>query len=482
MHMTYCAQIAMISCLSLAIGQAPVLAVDPASVQPTAQVCPAQITDRISAIADQPQFRQARWGILIQTLASSSTLYARDAEKYFIPASNAKLLTSGAGLKQLGANFRWRTAVYGQSSGATLSRLTIVGQGDPSLTQAQLNVLAQQLYQQGIRQVQTLVADDSYVQGDRINPTWEWEDTQSGDGAPVNSLIVDQNQFSVLATPQRVGQPLKLAFVDPKLAQQWQIQNTTQTVAANQPESIKIERTNSILKIGGQLQAGAEPETIGVAVVDPAQNFAQHFRQALNDQQIQVGQIVIQTRPTPVVGQELAAIASPPLSELLPEINQNSNNLYAEALLKKLGSAQPAPQATAAGLVVLESTLARLGVSPQYYQLADGSGLSRRDLVSPIALVQLLQAMHRAPEATVFRNSLAIAGQNGTLSERLPNLSLQAKTGSLTGVIALSGYLTPPQYEPVVFSIIVNQSGQPNAVIRQAIDQMVLLLNRLSPC
>ncbi len=480
--MAYCAQIALISCLSLVIGQNLALAKDAA--QSAGAVCPAQVGDGLRAIAEQPQFRHARWGIAVQTLATGTTLYAQDAEKYFLPASNAKLFTTAAGLQQLGGNFRWRTAVYGQGNAPNLSRLTIVGQGDPSLTQAQLNALAQQLYQQGIRQVQQLVIDDSYFQGDRINPTWEWEDTQSSDGVPVNSLIVDQNQFEVLATPQRIGQPLKLSFVDPQLGRQWQIENTTQTVGANQPELITVERRNSILKIGGQLQAGAEPEAIGVAVVDPAENFAQRFRQALSDQQIQVGQTVIQTQPSQGVGSELAAIASPPLAEILKEINQNSNNLYAEALLKRLGmtQSQSPPQPTAAGLNVLVSTLSQLGVNPQLYQLTDGSGLSRRNLVSPIALVQLLRAMQQTPSATVFRESLAIAGENGTLAGRLPNLSLQAKTGSLTGVIALSGYLKPPQYEPVVFSLIVNQSGQPNPVARQAIDQMVLLLNRLGPC
>jgi serine-type D-Ala-D-Ala carboxypeptidase/endopeptidase (penicillin-binding protein 4) len=480
--MTYCAQIALISCLSLAIGQNLALAEDTA--QTSNPVCPAQVADELTAIAKQPQFRHARWGIAVQTLATGATLYSQDAEKYFLPASNAKLFTTAAGLQQLGANFRWRTAVYGQGSAPSLKRITIVGQGDPSLTQAQLNALAQRLYQQGIRQVQQLVIDDSYFQGDRINPTWEWEDTQSSDGAPVNSLIVDQNQFEVLATPQSISQPLRLSFVDPQLEQQWQIANTTQTVAANQPELITVERRNASLKIGGQLQVGAEPETIGVAVVDPAENFAQHFRQALSAQQIQVGQTVIQTQSAPVIGQELAAIASPPLAEILKEINQNSNNLYAEALLKRLGMtlAQPGKQPTAAGLTVLASMLSKLGVDSQLYQLADGSGLSRRNLVSPIALVQLLRAMQQTPSAAVFRDSLAIAGTKGTLAGRLPNLSLQAKTGSLTGVIALSGYLKPPQYEPVVFSIIVNQSGQPNPVARQAIDQMVLLLNRLHPC
>ncbi|MBW4554311.1 MAG: D-alanyl-D-alanine carboxypeptidase/D-alanyl-D-alanine-endopeptidase [Aphanocapsa sp. GSE-SYN-MK-11-07L] len=480
--MPYCAQIALISCLSLAIGQNLALAKD--AVQPAERVCPAQVGDGLKAIANQPQFQPARWGIAVQTLATGTTLYAQDAEKYFLPASTAKLLTTAASLQRLGADFRWRTPVYGQGSAPSLSRLTIAGQGDPSLSQAQLNALAQQLHQQGVRQVQTLVLDDSYFQGDRINPTWEWEDTQSGDGAPVNSLIVDQNQFEILARPQTVGQPLKLAFVDPRLSQQWQLANTTRTVNADQPEVITIERQASLIKIGGQLQTGAAPETIGVAVVNPAENFAQHFRQALSAQQIQVGQTVIQTQPTPVAGPELAAIASPPLAEILKEINQNSNNLYAEALLKRLGmtSAQPSDQPTAAGLTVLAATLSALGINPQFYQLADGSGLSRRNLVSPISLVQLLRAMQQTPSAKVFRDSLAIAGTNGTLAGRLPNLSLQVKTGSLTGVVALSGYLKPPQYEPVVFSLIVNQSGQPNPIVRQAIDQMVLLLNRLGPC
>jgi serine-type D-Ala-D-Ala carboxypeptidase/endopeptidase (penicillin-binding protein 4) len=451
-----------------------------------AKLCPHQVAEGIAAIADRPQFRRGHWGILVQVLGTGDQVYARNADQFFTPASTAKLFTTAAALESLGPGFRWRTTVYGRGEGAG-RRLTVVGQGDPSLRQAQLDVLAEQLYRQGIRQVETLAADDSYFQGSLFSPTWEWEDLQYGYGAPVNSLIVDQNAIAVIVTPQAIGQPLSISFVNPHVAKEWRVENTTRTVGSDQPEVIRLQRQNSILSIGGQLQAGAAAETVDVAVVNPTQHFLLRFRQALESHQIQIGQTQIlgQILDPPGLdgGKELAGIASPPLAEILPEINQNSNNLYAEALLKTLGVRQnPAPDATAQGLIVVKATLTRLGVDPQSYQLVDGSGLSRRNLVSPIALVQVLQAMHRGTNAIGFRNSLAVAGVSGTLKGRLAETQLVGKTGTLTDALSLSGYLSPPDFSPLVLAIIVNQSGQPNLALRQAIDEMVVLLNRIGSC
>lgn len=453
--------------------------------QPSAdnKLCPQQLAEGIAKIIERPQFQRGRWGILVQKLQTGDQIYARDANQYFIPASTAKLLTTAAALQHFGPDFRWRTAVYGQGEGATLNRLTIVGQGDPSLSQTQLNTLAKQLYDQGIRQIQTLAADDRYFQGESISPTWEWEDIQAGYGAPVTSLMVDQNAISLIITPQAIGQPLTISFVDPMAAKQWQIENTTRTVSSEQPESLTLERQNSIIKIRGQLQAGAAADTVDIAVVDPTNHFLQRFQQALLNNHIQVGKTIIQNGSSPELGKQLAVISSPPLHEILPEVNQNSNNLYAQALLKTLGaSSAHATDSTTQGLVMLAATLTRLEVSPQTYQLVDGSGLSRRNLVSPTALVQVLQAMHRGTLATPFRTSLAVAGVSGTLKGRLANTQLVGKTGTLTDALALAGYLNPPQFSPLAFAIIVNQSGQPNQSLRQAIDEIVLLLNRLSPC
>ena len=138
------------------------------------------------------------------------------------------------------------------------------------------------------------------------------------------------------------------------------------------------------------------------------------------------------------------------------------------------------------GLRAVKAILTELGVEPGSYVLGDGSGLSRHNLVSPEALAQTLRAMAQSPLASVYRSSLPVAGISGTLRNRFRDSSakgiVSAKTGAMSGVVALSGYLDAPNYEPLVFSIIVNQSDQPAATLRQAIDEIVLLLTRLQRC
>jgi D-alanyl-D-alanine carboxypeptidase/D-alanyl-D-alanine-endopeptidase (penicillin-binding protein 4) len=228
--------------------------------------------------------------------------------------------------------------------------------------------------------------------------------------------------------------------------------------------------------------------SIGVAIFDPGRYFLQHFQTALTAQGITVAQSRVADTVSRITSEpELASVNSPPLAELVAETNQNSNNLYAEALLRSLGAnSNTEGDADSLGLIAVKQTLTALSVNPASYFQADGSGLSRRNLVSPEALVQTLQGMAQTPEASIFRASLPVAGVSGTLKNRFRDTpvqgNLQAKTGTLTGVVALSGYLTPPKYPPLVVSIIVNQSEQPASIIRQNIDEMVVLLARLQPC
>jgi D-alanyl-D-alanine carboxypeptidase/D-alanyl-D-alanine-endopeptidase (penicillin-binding protein 4) len=240
-----------------------------------------------------------------------------------------------------------------------------------------------------------------------------------------------------------------------------------------------------LLQIKGQLGVDAEPEVIGLPVLNPGEYFLQHFRNVLVAEGISVERATLESNRGVAGAQELAKIESPPLAILLVETNQESNNLYAEVLLRSLGTGA-SRDSTELGLKKLKETLTALGVDPQSYSLADGSGLSRQNLVSPEALVQTLKRMAQTPQATVYRASLPTAGANGTLGRRFLNTAaqgnLQAKTGTLTGVSALSGYLDVPGYQPLVFSIMVNQSDQSPTTQRQAIDEIVLLLTRLRSC
>lgn len=451
----------------------------------TKSICSTQLGTAIDAVINRPLFSRVRWGILVQPLSKGQTLYSRDAQKYFTPASNLKLLTTAAALKQLGANFRIRTSIYQNGNGV----LRVVGRGDPSLSDTQLQTLAQQLKQKGITQIHRLIADDSYIQGDIVNPTWQWEDVQSDDGAPVSSFILNQNIFSLKLVPQAVGKSLQVVWIDPGEAKQWQIINQSLTVAQSQSTYVNVTRelSGTVLRIQGELTTNSEPSLIDLPVIDPTYYFLRRFRTALAKEKIPLGQTLVVTGG--VNKEEIAFVESPPLSDLLMETLQNSNNLYAEALLRALAvkKTRMKNQTSAdVGLEVVKANLTQLGVDPANYVLVDGSGLSRRNLVTPEAFVETLRGMAKTPAGSVYRASLPVTGKSGTLKDRFQNTSaegiVQAKTGTLTGVVSLSGYVNSPKYEPLVFSIIVNQSEQPTTVVRQAIDEIVVLLTRLHRC
>ncbi|MEH2044115.1 D-alanyl-D-alanine carboxypeptidase/D-alanyl-D-alanine endopeptidase [Nostoc sp.] len=451
----------------------------------TKSICSSQLGTAIDAVINRPLFSRGRWGILIQPLSTGQTLYSRDAQKYFTPASNLKLLTTAAALQELGANFRIRTSIYQNGNGV----LRVVGRGDPSLSDTELRKLAQQLKQKGITQIQQLIADDSYIQGNIVNPTWQWEDVQSSDGVPVSSFILNQNIFSFKLVPQAVGKSLQMVWIDPGEAKQWRIINQSVTVPQNQPSYVNVTRelSGTVLQIQGQLTTNSEPSLIDLPVVDPNYYFLRRFRTALATEKITVGQTLVVNGG--VNQGEIAFVESPPLAELLAETLQNSNNLYAEALLRALAvkKIRLKNQTSAdAGLEVVKASLTKLGVDPANYILVDGSGLSRRNLVTPEAFVQTLRGMAKTPTAYIYRASLPVASKSGTLKGRFQDTPaegiVQAKTGTLTGVVSLSGYMNAPKYEPLVFSIIVNQSDQSATVIRQAIDEVVVLLTQLQHC
>ncbi|EAW37565.1 hypothetical protein L8106_01020 [Lyngbya sp. PCC 8106] len=455
----------------------------PPQPQSSALICEQQLNPQIDTILNRPQFKRFRWGISLKTLSQNRELYHRDAEHYFIPASTVKLMTTAAALSQLSSNYRIPTSIYGDAKG----NLYIVGRGDPSLTTTQLKDLAEQLKNQGITQVNQLIADQGYFPGFAVHPNWEWEDIQAGYGAPVNSLILNQNSLDLILSPQRINQPLKVTWVSPQQGKGWQIRNNTITVSKNQREFVEIGRdlTQPIIDVSGQLRVGSEPEPVYAAVVEPTKNFIQEFRQILEMQGIRVLKTSIVSNYQ-YSDPELARVESPPLAELIQTTNLDSNNIFAEALLRILGVQQPSLDAVETGLTAMQTILTRLGVDPEGYRLVDGSGLSRHNLVSPEALTQVLVGMANSPQFEIYQKSLSVAGETGTLKRRFQNTTaagiVSAKTGTLTGISALAGYINPPNYQPLVFSILVNHSNLSTAELRQAIDQIVILLSQLKGC
>ena len=455
----------------------------PPAPQSPSFICERQLNSQINTILNRPRFKRFRWGISIKTLSQNQELYRRDAEHYFIPASAVKLMTTAAALSELSPNYRIVTSIYGDTKG----NLYIVGRGDPSLTTTRLEDLAQKLKNRGINRVNQLIADEGYFPGFAVHPNWDWEDIQAGYGAPINSLILHQNSIDLILSPQAVNQPLKVTWVRPLQAEGWQIQNNTITVQKNQREFVEIGRdlTQPILYISGQLRVGSEPEPVYAAVVEPTENFLQEFRQILEAKGIRV-------LNTGVVSNlqyyypELARVESPPIAELIKTVNLESNNVFAEVLLRTLGVQKPTLDAVETGLTAIKKSLKNLGVEPESYSLVDGSGLSRRNLVSPEALTQTLVGMANSPLFEIYKKSLPIAAERGTLKRRFRDTTaaeiVYAKTGTLTGVSALAGYIYPPHYQPLVFSILVNHSNLSTSQLRQTIDEIVILLSQLKAC
>ena len=472
------AQIATSQNLPIAIAQNS----SPDTDQATNKICPVDLPEKINSLITHPELNKAHWGILIKTLEKQTTLYDRDGNQFFIPASNTKLLTTAAALVKLGENYQIKTPIYYQGNSPRLSRLSLIGKGDPSLTINQLKTVANTLKSQGIKQVEKLILEDHNLPQNYLNSTWEWEDIHFYFAPAINQLMLNQNAVELTLSPQRIGQPLKVVWSDAIAGKQWQVINQTRTVVGNPSEGVSIKGIlgKSVLILEGELGLQSEPKVATIAILDPARYFAESFQQVLTEVGIQVNQLEIVNNPSfNPQDKLLLEISSPTILELITETNQESHNLYAEALLNLMGET---PDSTDN----LKNILQPLGLDPNNYVLKDGSGLSRQNLVSPEIFVQLLTAIAQSPHAESYRKSLAIAAEKGTLSNRFQNTAvasrLKAKTGTLSGSSTLSGYLENPNFQPLVFSILVNNSEQSSPVLRKAIDSIIVLLSQLKKC
>ncbi len=455
-----------------------------------APICASQLPLAISQIVDRPELRRYRWGIVVRELDRPNQLYNRDGDRLFIPASNVKLITTAVALRQLSANLRLRTSVYRLST-ANTTNLLVVGRGDPSLTTVQLDSIAQQLRQRGIRQIGQLRFDDGYFRGAQLNGDWEWSDLATDYAPAINGLMLGQNTQSLTLSPERVGMPLRASWGDLSLSN-WQLDNQTLTTADDRDRQIDASAIfgRPTLRLTGTLARSAPPLKLDLPVLDPAASFVSALRRSLNQAGISVERTQLVFGQDPSALPEVAAIDSPPLGALITETNQNSNNVYAEVLLRSIGRTHPqyytsTDDTSTLGIAMVKQRLTELGIDPQAYLLRDGSGLSRHNLVAPNAFVQLLVAMAKLP-AGRYRDSLPVAGISGSLKNRFKGTIAQgivsAKTGSMSGVASLSGYINPPQYAPLVFSIIINQHDRSTASIVKVIDEVVVRLARLHRC
>jgi D-alanyl-D-alanine carboxypeptidase/D-alanyl-D-alanine-endopeptidase (penicillin-binding protein 4) len=447
---------------------------------------------RIDSVLARPELRRAHVGVEVVDAASGRVLYAREAERLFVPASNLKLVVTATAARLLGPGYGWRTTVYGTGpvvDGTLRGDLVLYGRGDPTFSArygssrtAGLEALADSLRARGIRRVAgAVVGDESWFDGEHVRGDWQSYDLLWWYAAPVGALAFNDNSVDFRIDPGPLGQPARISW-EPRSAYV-RVENRTRTVPAGRPQTLDLERGDGpgAIRAYGETPLDAGPRTESFAVDDPARYAATVFREVLVARGITVDQPEVRVvsdpaRSAAAAATPLAERLSPPLPQVVAPILLRSQNWIAEQLLKTVAREVSGQGTWDAGLRLERDFLTReVGVDSTAFRLRDASGLSSENLITPHAFVQILGYVRRTPAQAMVRAGLPIAGRAGSLQARLLDLSgrVAAKTGSIGNVDSLSGFVTLEGGREVVFSIIVNGSGYPTVRIRADIDDVV---------
>ncbi|MGN7470569.1 D-alanyl-D-alanine carboxypeptidase/D-alanyl-D-alanine endopeptidase [Brevibacillus sp. SAFN-007a] len=403
-------------------------------------------------------------GIAVYDLTDKTYLYRHNAERTYIPASNMKLFTTIAGLDQLGPDYQWKTELFLQgkvrADGVLEGDLVWKGYGDPTLTPADMQHLASVLKQAGIKRISgNLLLDESDFDDTRLGVGWMWDDEPYGYSAQLSALSVHKNAVTLTVAPGKAVHAAPTVAMEP-MTTYVTIHNRLQTVEGGET-AISLERprgTNEIV-LTGTIGLAAKPYEENVSLEDPALFVGDVWKQQLLAQGIELRPGVEVKKTVLQSGVPFYTHLSRPLGEVIVELNKESDNFYAEMLLKTLGARQKGAGTFEAGSEVVADVVKRAGIATGYRQV-DGSGLSRLNLVSAEQIVQLLAFAQQESYSVELEKSLPVAGSDGTLKSRMlgtaAEKNLIAKTGSMSGVNSLSGYVTAQNGHKLAFSILIN--------------------------
>lgn len=462
----------------------------------TAAISLSDLKLQIDSILQDSAMAQTQVGIKIVSLRTGQIIYEHDSEKLFHPASNMKLLSTATALVKLGPNFKFKTQLLADTSVVQDSVITgnlyLKGHGNPDLRVADLRWLAAELTKSGIRKITgDLICDDSFFDDYRKGYGWMWDDVSDWYYAPISALNLNENCVEISVKPgEQVGDSLEF-HLEPKTAHM-RILSTGLTVDSLDTLKIrefKVERrwrpAENIIDISGGMIVGARERTYTIDVVDGALYTGALLSEVLTSEAIEIfGSVKNGVAPDTSI--LIAEHLSEPLTEVVFHTNKVSYNLGAEALVKTLGAHSGQMPGTAArGLSTIKQYFNEFKVDTTGFRLADGSGSSRYILITPSQIVALLQTMHKDFRVQAeFKSSLPIAGVDGTLKNRMKGTpaqgKLRAKTGTLSGVAALSGYTATADGEHLVFSMIMSHYVGSSRKIRNVQDKIGALISGVS--
>ena len=496
--------LALAACQTTGASVTPAPAPEP--VTPTPAPAPAPPPDArvllrqfIDSLVEVPEFRSANWGLLVVDPVRGDTLYARNADKLFMPASNMKLLTGSTALTQLGPDFRWATTLFARGrvrNGTLVGDLVVSGNGDPSVSDhmhpdsalVPLRALADSLRARGITRIRgRVVAAPSPFTDAPLGFGWAWDDLDAPYSAGVDALYFNEGFTQVVvyggARPgAKVRAVTRPASTYPKLI----VQATTvaaldpaDTVSAKPAIIIGQDSSHAGVLVSGTIAAG-DSAVLEIAFRDQKAAYVAALTEALRAGGITVSGSRTDTTATL---DSLLTQFSPPLRDVFPFFEKPSQNQIGEILFKTLALVKTGVGTADSARRVVSDQLLAWGAAPDGFAVRDGSGLSRHDYVTPRTLIHVLDAMRQSPDFRVFYDALPIAGVDGTIRGRMKGTpaegNVHAKTGTLDKARSLSGYVTTADGRMLLFSALCNNYLVPTRRVDQVSDALAVRLATL---